>query len=501
LQPRSRLTLWEEVQVTKAADANDNDGDSYDYGNDNSDNDEEDESNRKMSARTTRSQSARARTITNSIRYTDCDDHDADDAEDNIMPAEVPARSPSRSETIGLKHSDDEFGDDDSDGGFGYNSERRHYGIKSAASVHQKKTSTAPPVRADTSNKHHRQKECKDDNPWDSDLDQKVPARSRHQDRSSKSGLHPANDDDESDHNNNDSELDQTTQDGEAHHFPDYENQSDRKMPARKGATGSTSQVRQRLPAMQRSPGTSSSQVAAAARAVLGSASPPKRKRSTGPPQPVDVIELMDSDSEDGPLNAPHNDEKTKPSQQNALNAPSVAQKEFRTSPTSAIQTKQSSVQSNKKQRLSTTSPHSNARNRPREGVALLLPDPAKYSGWNGFDKYISDSNISDDNRPKSLRHVLELMDVLFRVAEGEDTFHLALYKKADSPSGSGKREGWITRVELRRMEKSGRFPCLEWHESGKPWGPPTKEDLRSFIKLLMRLNGAPELAESQTFE
>ncbi|CAB9514772.1 expressed unknown protein [Seminavis robusta] len=119
--------------------------------------------------------------------------------------------------------------------------------------------------------------------------------------------------------------------------------------------------------------------------------------------------------------------------------------------------------------------------------VFKLPPAKAQFTGWKGFEQHVSDK----EGLPKTFREALVLMDFLFKVARGQETFVARLYEN------SGKKEGWFNgddvRVVLRELKKENPKD-FKWHVKGSHYVPSTKSDLESFLRILIRLKMAPEL-------
>lgn len=114
----------------------------------------------------------------------------------------------------------------------------------------------------------------------------------------------------------------------------------------------------------------------------------------------------------------------------------------------------------------------------------------AKGTGWNGFDRYLSDSML-----PSKFKDVLELMDVLFPVVEGEHSFCFALWQNSFNV---GQRHGQQVKDTLWRIKKKDNS-FLPWHKKGSHYAPKSKADLAEFIEILMNLNIAPKLKSNPT--
>jgi hypothetical protein len=123
-------------------------------------------------------------------------------------------------------------------------------------------------------------------------------------------------------------------------------------------------------------------------------------------------------------------------------------------------------------------------------GGDLKLSASIRGEGWDGFDRHISDSKL-----PTKFRDIIELMDVLFPVAEGEETFYYSLW-------ACSSKKGWGSGYEVREALKSLKKKngnALSWHEKSTPYVPKTKKDLASFIEVLMDLRMSPRLKDPES--
>jgi len=123
----------------------------------------------------------------------------------------------------------------------------------------------------------------------------------------------------------------------------------------------------------------------------------------------------------------------------------------------------------------------------------INLPASARGSGWEGFNKHVSDECL-----PKKLHEVLLLIDLFFPVAEGEPTFTFFYYTKDKRASGKAGRELHNKLSELKRKNPSVKG--LLWHRSNQPFAPNTKEDLASFIELIINLKKSPKLLQEKQY-
>ena len=112
----------------------------------------------------------------------------------------------------------------------------------------------------------------------------------------------------------------------------------------------------------------------------------------------------------------------------------------------------------------------------------LELPLKARGSGWEGFEAYITDECL-----PKNLRDVFLVLDFFFPTKAGDDTFVYHYFDKSgESPHGA---PGGSIRSRLFYMKKKGPVEGMEWHKPSTPIVPPTKKDLASFMRLILRLS------------
>jgi hypothetical protein len=120
--------------------------------------------------------------------------------------------------------------------------------------------------------------------------------------------------------------------------------------------------------------------------------------------------------------------------------------------------------------------------------VGRSLPAKAQGSGWKGFEYFVTTMNL-----PKSFAGVLELMDELFVVSDGEDSFYQSLYENAGNEHGHCP--GKATFQALRDIkEETPDLAGIRWHSDGQLYAPKTKSDLAAFVKLLMKLDTAPKM-------
>ena len=114
------------------------------------------------------------------------------------------------------------------------------------------------------------------------------------------------------------------------------------------------------------------------------------------------------------------------------------------------------------------------------------LPMDAQGTGWDGFNTYIA----SDENLPKKFGQVFLLMDFFFPVTNGEETYFFYFYDKSSIQYG---KAGHKIHKRLCLLQKEDPVPeGLRWHTPHKPLVPGTKDDLASFVNLLMALKVAP---------
>ncbi|GKY90574.1 hypothetical protein MPSEU_000031100 [Mayamaea pseudoterrestris] len=96
-------------------------------------------------------------------------------------------------------------------------------------------------------------------------------------------------------------------------------------------------------------------------------------------------------------------------------------------------------------------------------------------NGWIRFR-----TEVNQDNLPQNLQDVLHLMDELFP----GHAYHRKLWTKAAIGNG---RPGVETRDTLRLLQRLGN-PGMAWHLTQRSYAPQTKEDLESFIRILLDL-------------
>lgn len=121
-----------------------------------------------------------------------------------------------------------------------------------------------------------------------------------------------------------------------------------------------------------------------------------------------------------------------------------------------------------------------------KEWIATIGLTSAYASRDNGLARITTESYVG----PPSFETIFLLVDFLYPVEEGEETYHKRLYApKPQELIKKTARPGCKVRAALRTIKKKNPAnPMVSWHNKGAQWIPPSVEALNGIVKLIVDL-------------